>query len=273
MNAYPDRQKRTTYEERRKIRVRKISRYSLVEKVTRRLNSLHSSRFTLIELLVVIAIIAILASMLLPVLSKAKNMSKSIVCINNLKQLSLQFIHYSDSYDNYFIPLTGKVKWGLSPDNDKQYAISQYSWPTIITELNKSLSYNTTNSIFYCPMQSKPSWLMGQFISYGGLYYGVMNVFGTGYCTITPKIRKPSGTYLIGDTLQTNATGIDDYGYYTFDAGLGNSTWSIGRHNKKQNVLHVDGHVKAYHVLHLKSTLKATGDTEKPPFYYGFDAR
>ncbi len=60
--------------------------------------------FTLVELLVVIGIITILASMLLPVLQRAKEASRRTVCASNLKQLALAFSLYAEENQGWYPP-------------------------------------------------------------------------------------------------------------------------------------------------------------------------
>ena len=58
--------------------------------------------FTLIELLVVITIISILAALLLPALARAKYQAKNVLCIGQLRQISMAWTSYASDFDGYW---------------------------------------------------------------------------------------------------------------------------------------------------------------------------
>jgi prepilin-type N-terminal cleavage/methylation domain-containing protein/prepilin-type processing-associated H-X9-DG protein len=56
--------------------------------------------FTLVELLVCIAVIAILASLLLPVMASAKAKTVGLSCLNNLRQINIACLVYTDDFND-----------------------------------------------------------------------------------------------------------------------------------------------------------------------------
>ncbi len=61
-----------------------------------------SGGFTLVELLVVIGIIAVLTALLLPALNAARERSRRVTCLSNLRQLAMSAIMYANNYKGHF---------------------------------------------------------------------------------------------------------------------------------------------------------------------------
>lgn len=70
--------------------------------------------FTLIELLVVIGIIALLASMLLPMVVKAKRTANAADSLNNLRQIVAASMAFATDHEGHF-PLGFGYEWRLKP--------------------------------------------------------------------------------------------------------------------------------------------------------------
>src|SRR5512137_2453967 len=81
---------------------------------TRRRSKGGFTGFTLVELLVVIGIIALLVSILLPALSKAREMTYRIKCASNLKSIGQSLMLYSQENGGDY-PRTYYIAYQDSP--------------------------------------------------------------------------------------------------------------------------------------------------------------
>ncbi|MBU0478539.1 prepilin-type N-terminal cleavage/methylation domain-containing protein [bacterium] len=77
--------------------------------------------FTLLELLVVIGIIAVLASILLPVVNRAREEGRKTACIQTMRQIYLAVSMYKDDYNNYLPPWLSNLYPSYIGTNKKIY--------------------------------------------------------------------------------------------------------------------------------------------------------
>jgi prepilin-type processing-associated H-X9-DG protein len=108
----------------------------------------------LIELLVVVAIIAILAAILLPTLQNAKEAARRTQCMNNLRQLGISFLSYSDDNNGWLPTPTFAEMWNIG-----------YPWGTTFQP------FDNRNGVFFTGMEPTTTFLyrrLGPYLKWDG---------------------------------------------------------------------------------------------------------
>jgi len=155
--------------------------------------------FTLIELLVVVAIIAVLASLLLPVLARARDKGKAAKCQSNLRQLALAATMYDDDHQVY------PIGW---PPTD---GLADPFFPIWYRQLQPYLGSKTNVSgrgVFICPssiQKAQADEKLGNSMREGGFWgylaYAQNCYINDGRRDVgSRQVQDISGTVLFADT-------------------------------------------------------------------------
>ncbi|WP_165233600.1 DUF1559 domain-containing protein [Aquisphaera insulae] len=107
-----------------------------------------TAAFTLIELMVVIAVFALLIALSLPALKAARESSRHVQCINNLRQIGLVLHNYHQSIGS-FPMMNGAAYSNVPPNNDNFTTWGVFGAHTfLLPYLEQSPIYNACNFDF-----------------------------------------------------------------------------------------------------------------------------
>jgi prepilin-type N-terminal cleavage/methylation domain-containing protein len=163
--------------------------------------------FTLVELLVVISVIAMLLAILMPALSKAREMGMKTVCTSNTKQLQLAWSVYAQNNNGSLVyAATTRVK--QSGDHALSWVTSaehpEASWVGCPCESEGDNA--VISSIF-----TKDPWYNDEIIKMGTLYSCIKNVQAYRCPAAIPWAENKSRSYAISSRMNGfNADGSAD---------------------------------------------------------------
>lgn len=190
-----------------------------------------SHGFTLIELLVVIAIIALLVSMLMPAISRARDIAKRVLCSTQLRSLHQLGVYYSSEYGDRHMMAH------VAPTSSSARQWSFFMW-TMMDSYDSTVLHTqwTREVLFHCPEMLDAT--------YPARSYGMNRSFGYGdsydLAVRVSDIPSPSRAIYIADSHGHTNTGVTMVLYEPW-AGLHNKI-EFGRHLSDQaNMLYFDG--------------------------------
>ena len=227
---------------------------TISETISNRKRGSFPTGFTLVELLVVIAIIALLMALLLPALERAREQGKRVVCLNNLHQLQLAWLLYTDDNDGKIVNgATGYsdtgpplINWGDHWDELAWVDVSfpPSDWDTVLQEIRDGAlwPYASNVRLFRCP-----TGLAGEALTYSTMFStnavchnwdGVYNGQGT-HLKSLGEIHKPAHRLVFIDE---GAMTPDAFAVYY--ASQQERWWDDPpvRHGDGATVSYVDGH-------------------------------